>query len=837
VAKPVIEIRVHGVSGTAPETLLDSPRVVQVAGDDLGRIMRPADPFGRPLFAPPLRTADGDVERVLEGYHWGRMTSGGWSKAIWALLFPFALTNVAYWMLPPPWLLNNVGRGCVAACRGILRLSGLALSSLLMAQVAVIVMDLVVNQCPGSSARCLGSVRHLAWFWDHPLTRSLFGAGLLILMVYIINRISTTDWMTPVKQTEEAPAGLPVQAAGPVFYAGDPDVPALRALHVTASLSTATLLILGGPKSPTGGAERLLWVISVVQLFFAAIAVTTLDDPTDAEGHPWHKFNRLMSVRFSRWLALTVLIAAAAFGPTARNAAAGYSSAGRPKPLPGSDDTVGLLLVSLTILAALIALLLILPAVQARQQRQRDQAQSTPRPYRPWAGGWFSAPIAAMAAIVGTGLGTGLSYTTSGCLHGSCRPQLVNTMPKEQRLRLPAFYSNVTVLWGVTALITAVFLVLGLARIMARIIRAGSHEDRLFAPGFLLQDAQDAKRRRRTAKDWQIARTRLIGGKALTGIAVLMSIVGLLAMEAQWLNEGDQHVLPKWIGALVDHNVIRTPTKWLNLHEPRLFSDFGNLGIFAVDSLALGLLYAVYTAARRPNTARQLGILWDLASYWPRAAHPFIPPCYAQKVVPELVDRVTRYVKDGHRVVLCGHSQGSLLVASTVLRLLAVSPDSASKVGLVTAGSQLQWAYPRGFPGVIDVAAYRTMLSVLGQRWRNLSRGTDPLGGPVLTWSQSATDTSLSATLLQPADASEIGIEVTDGGIETPSHARVIGLEHWLPDPVRPADGESVAVQAVAFHLGEHRHSDYWTDPEWDVAVARAADLTATSPGPSNAKT
>ena len=112
------------------------------------------------------------------------------------------------------------------------------------------------------------------------------------------------------------------------------------------------------------------------------------------------------------------------------------------------------LLVVIGIIGILVAL--ILPAVQACQQRRRDKTQWTPQPYRPWAGGWFSAPIAAMAAIVGAGLGTGLSYTTSGCLHGSCRPQLVNTMPMEQRLRLPSFYGNVTVMWGVTALITAV---------------------------------------------------------------------------------------------------------------------------------------------------------------------------------------------------------------------------------------------------------------------------------------------------------------------------------------------------------------------------------------------
>jgi hypothetical protein len=47
---------------------------------------------------------------------------------------------------------------------------------------------------------------------------------------------------------------------------------------------------------------------------------------------------------------------------------------------------------------------------------------------------------------------------------------------------------------------------------------------------------------------------------------------------------------------------------------------------------------------------------------------------------------------------------------------------------------------------------------------------------------------------------------------------------HWLPDPLRPLSTDSIADDAPGHHLGEHRHSD-WKDPEWDVAVTRAAGL------------
>ncbi|UQX88727.1 hypothetical protein M6D93_01690 [Jatrophihabitans telluris] len=53
--RTIVEIRVHGVSGTAPASLLDTPHVIQVAGDGVGRIFRPADELSRPLPIPRWR--------------------------------------------------------------------------------------------------------------------------------------------------------------------------------------------------------------------------------------------------------------------------------------------------------------------------------------------------------------------------------------------------------------------------------------------------------------------------------------------------------------------------------------------------------------------------------------------------------------------------------------------------------------------------------------------------------------------------------------------------------------------------------------------------------------
>ncbi len=60
--EPWVELRVHGVSGSPPESMLLSAHVVQVGGDEKSRFFRRATPQGLEL--PP------DRGRILEAYHW-----------------------------------------------------------------------------------------------------------------------------------------------------------------------------------------------------------------------------------------------------------------------------------------------------------------------------------------------------------------------------------------------------------------------------------------------------------------------------------------------------------------------------------------------------------------------------------------------------------------------------------------------------------------------------------------------------------------------------------------------------------------------------------------------
>lgn len=125
---------------------------------------------------------------------------------------------------------------------------------------------------------------------------------------------------------------------------------------------------------------------------------------------------------------------------------------------------------------------------------------------------------------------------------------------------------------------------------------------------------------------------------------------------------------------------------------------------------------------RRPYARRWLGVLWDVGTFWPRAFHPYAPPCYAERAVPDLQRRLRWHHDSGRRVLLVGHSQGSVLAAAA----LAQQPDARATV-LVTFGSPLATLYGWGFPAYVN----RDLFDRVGDRWINFSYRTDYIGGPV----------------------------------------------------------------------------------------------------------
>jgi pimeloyl-ACP methyl ester carboxylesterase len=257
---------------------------------------------------------------------------------------------------------------------------------------------------------------------------------------------------------------------------------------------------------------------------------------------------------------------------------------------------------------------------------------------------------------------------------------------------------------------------------------------------------------------------------------------------------------------------------WLRrIPLPNWAAPLSAVGVVTLASLAGFLLHVVYAAGRRPDTARRLGVLADIASFWPRETHPTVPPCYGLKVVPEVADRVAEHLAEpGTRVVLVGHSQGSLLAALAMARLLESIPEpDRERVGLVTTGAQLQWAYPRAFPSVVAHASLAELAGQLRGRWRALCRGTDALGGAVTTWHRQVFGDVL------------LGVGFRDDGTVGPlapatrgtTGVLVLGGDHWLPDP------QPGPLPGRRWSPGVRGHSDYLSEPEWDRAIAIAAGL------------
>jgi hypothetical protein len=144
------------------------------------------------------------------------------------------------------------------------------------------------------------------------------------------------------------------------------------------------------------------------------------------------------------------------------------------------------------------------------------------------------------------------------------------------------------------------------------------------------------------------------------------------------------------------------------------------------------ILVVMRAGWRDPTMRKHIGIMWDVATFWPRAYHPFAPPCYAERAVPELQRRMW-YLHDVNRsrVVLAAHSQGSVIATAAMLQPDARPPGV--RFGLATFGCPLRTLYQWAFPAYFTEEALATLVTdgspVQLGRWRNYWYATDYIGG------------------------------------------------------------------------------------------------------------
>lgn len=250
-----------------------------------------------------------------------------------------------------------------------------------------------------------------------------------------------------------------------------------------------------------------------------------------------------------------------------------------------------------------------------------------------------------------------------------------------------------------------------------------------------------------------------------------------------------------------------------------------------VVALSSGLILLGSQIRRSEKTRKTVGVLWDLTTFWPRAAHPLAPPCYAERVIPELQIR-TRWVLDKpgavrNEIIVSGHSQGSLIVLAMVSRLNSVH---LGRVRMVTYGSQIRALYGRVFPRVFgpEVVGYspteeprlgdpfpdlprppgatpgppppapgtlRQRLALAGGHWVNLFRRTDPLGWRV--FSDLDSDQDLPVPEVPPRGLGDPGPVVLGHGGYQHSLVYRRQVSDWTGEPLVPDPVSTTQHQPV----------------------------------------
>jgi len=920
----VLELRVHGVANTPPAAMLDlrPDQVEQVDGDALGSFWTPtAQAAAVPRRPTDARVVPDGVRR--EAYSWGAMArlsrlpvvgqaSGlvaGVVRALWVLIVPFGLANVAYWARDAD---EPHGRRSSAA-GGLVRLFGLGLTLLWVTTVATVTLGVVGAQCYGPRTDVPGAGDGTQYVqvcaalpgWTDVAARWTTGSRTAVLvlvtaaLVVVLGAVGSTGRLryerrmstTKARGLAEGSApdrpddGVWPLLARPGFWTHARRSSVQWFQHLAAAFALLAALVAwhflyrdvpGCTGSSGFGAHgcfspdvwgtdgRLPWALmvaaGVVVLAVAAWRTGRLRlDPL-----PPRRGVEVPENRVGRASEVTLLVAALAVLGWVALAVA--RSGDEPLlPADAESGTGRVAFLGLHALPRLVVAALVLLVIAAVGARGRLRAA--------W---WVPLVcVCLVASGVAVAWPDGGTSVVSRAVAGAALVVLVAVAWRAQRRRVARVHEGwsgrgpavlLTVAAG-TAMVLSAAAVLGTVAWLDR--PAAAENQRLDAAVTKsLTELAAADPLRDPVVVHVPAPAELdvppgyeqfaVASVAVVALLVLLVVVLTVRMgalrrtpvpdtpgapasppangEQQAVQTGRHHAAlahraERFVGALAVLFFVALVAT-LVLPDPRstypgawgaIWSAGVDLSGSAVVAAFALIVASVVLAGSKQALARPWGLLWDLMCFLPRAAHPFAPPCYAERVVPELRARIDAWLGDDgtplpvgvgarRRVVVSAHSLGGVVAVATLFaRWDGPAGSRDHRVALLTYGTQLRAYFGRFFPELFGPAVLGTRPSAGSRLWAADPWSTDPPGAVAPP----------AATLL--------------GSLSTGAPATVRWRSLWrrtdfIGFPVDsyatgPVDTPASEIDPDAYLLAVAAHSGYPRAPEYrtelDTLVAR----------------
>ena len=858
----VSELRVHGVSGTPPEAMLQQSAVKLVAGDTTAGFYRPlweAEPKPDPQARPA----------PLEAYCWGGLTSGSWTRALWLLLLPFMLVNVAHFMTPRSRLLDECKgdpQAEPAAAKrwrflrdfneAVQRLLALTLTVTLVLAINAVTMDLMGWQCARSGTQCAlsGWASFLSGAWLRgPGTRLGITALVPLGVVALLWSLGHQTWMvteaTKVKgEDPQDKQNWVSEMEDRRFWNGEHPVARLRAAHVVAGFSAVGLFLAVPLMSPSAVTVSSIWASgqwtspwgwlptaltwlfllmlagSGIAVLFPAIASRKVQEPSSAPSATEATSETAQSYQGSPtpsrfraaapWVALALAGLAWLFAVTGGFGGNRLSGTRGRSTLPWLD---GMILGQFYCQALLMVLLVLACLVQAHAGNTASP-EETEKPA--WFGlaqpvvagmGWLllSGVAAAVTLRVSHLLGTPVATETLGGT-GAGASHVVAT---SGTLLVPGHIYWACVVAAVLVLVLLVVMIGFLVPVViGRRGAKGARNTELreqVQQTYGVQAEQSPATKDRIDQIATIWRRAGVGDSALSAMAVCAIVAGLVVVIAGVL----AGLAPGWLV---------TPAS--GRAQELIKGGLVTLGSWLAIGAVFVLIYVGRQAYSSPGFRRTIGMVWDIGSFWPRASHPLAPPCYAERTVPNLSLRIgylTGTEPEGEaaeagRVIFSCHSQGTVIGAATVASL---SRPAAGSVMLLTYGCPLTRLYARFFPTYFNTRCRERVGELLTAQsktpvsrwpWINLYRPSDPIGSFVF-YNKKPT-----------AHAAGHDGQPSGNGSGSPADA----VDRYVADPgfAKPSGDACYPLP-----LG---HSDYWVDPAFLAAIHElGADTSSNGEG------